>query len=127
MAYTGVIPDSCLPFEGHPLLLALEPGDAPDAQALIGFFDDQQGADYFMVVNLRHGPNLSKFDAAATLRLVSPESVEVIERLNRLTGEIEGLRTEPGENQTRVLNLWLEGGTGDLFRWPADHPWPLQR
>ena len=125
VAYAGCLPDEGKPLQNHALLRAVDPGSAPDAQALIGFFDDQKGAEYSMVVNLRHGPNLSKVDAAATLRLVFTKSVEKIERLNRFTGQIEELRTEPGENETQVLDLWLEGGTGDLFRWPAGHPWPV--
>ena len=82
--------------------------------ALVGFLDDQAGQEYFMVVNLQHGLKMSKMDGLRTLRLVFDPSVRTIERLNRMTGRVEMLRTK-GERGRRTLDMQLEGGTGELL------------
>ena len=93
--------------------------------AMVGFLDDQGGQEYFMVVNLQHGAKMSKMDGLRTVRLVFNRSVEKIERLNRLTGRVEVLRTK-GIRGRRTLDVRLEGGTGDLFKWSNGKPWALR-
>ena len=94
---------------------------------LVGFFDDKAGEEYFMVVNLVHGLNMSKMDGARMVRLTFDAKVDQIERLNRLTGLVETLRTRKGEADTRVLDIQIEGGTGDLFKWSNGRSWDLRR
>ncbi len=114
-------------FEGHGAFKAVEVVQGKDMGLLVGFFDDEAGEEYFMVVNLVHGLNMSKMDGARMVRLTFDRTVEQIERLNRLTGLVETLRTSEGEADTRVLDIQLEGGTGDLFKWSDGRPWDLRR
>ncbi len=113
-------------FEGHGALKSVLLGGQPGNAALVGFLDDEAGQDYFMVVNLVHGLNMSKMDGMRKLRLVFSAEVEQIERVNRLTGLVETLRTQEGSGATRVLDIQLEGGTGDLFKWSNGNPWDLR-
>ena len=78
---------------------------------LVSFFDDRV-VEYFMVVNLVHGDKMSKMDGARTVRLTFDRSVTKIERLNRLTILVETLRTTKGDDDTRMLDIQLNGGTG---------------
>ena len=113
-------------FEGHGALKSVLLGEQSGDAALVGFFDDEQGEEYFMVVNLAHGLDMSRMDGMRKLRLVFSADVEQIERLNRLTGLVETLRTSEGEGDTRTLDIQLEGGTGDLFKWANGNPWDLR-
>ena len=100
--------------------------DGEDAALLVSFFDDRAGNEYFMVVNCKHGANLSKHDAAHWVRLTFESAdVEKVERLNRLTGRTEVLNTKTLEGD-RVLDIRLPGGTGDLFKWRDGEPWDLR-
>ena len=126
IGYAGAVPSDCAAFEGHGALKSVLVGRDPGSSALVGFFDDEQNEEYFMVVNLVHGLNRAKMDGMRRLRLVFSGSVEQIERLNRLTGLVETLRTESGSSGTRVLDIQLEGGTGDLFKWSNGNPWTIK-
>lgn len=42
--------------------------------------------------------------------------MQEVERLNRLTGKTETLKTFPADTGTCRLTVRLEGGTGDLFK-----------
>ena len=79
-----------------------------------------------MIVNLAHGKNMSKTDGARTVQLHLDGSVHEIERLNRLTGMVETLRTKAATNGNATLDVLLEGGTGDLFKWHNGRPWDLR-
>ena len=126
LGYAGTAPAGCPKFEGHGALRSVAGrNDAPEPM-LVSFFEDEAGEEYFFVVNLVHGPNMSKMDGRKTLRLVFDRTVERIERLNRLTGRVEALRTGT-EGAKRVLDIHLEGGTGDLFKWATGKPWALRR
>ena len=125
IAYTGTVPEKCKPFEGHGKLRAVANRDNPKEGVLVGFFDDQAGQEYFMVVNLKHGENMSKMDGMQTLRLTFDASAGKIERLNRLTGRVETLRTK-ADGGSRILDVRLEGGTGDLFKWSTGKRWTLR-
>ena len=125
IGYVGAtIPDQCPPFEGHGRLDSVVNLDDPREGLLITFFDDQAGEEYFMVVNLVHGLNMSKVDGSRMVRLTFDADVDRIERLNRLTGRIETLQTNV-EGDARVLDVLLPGGTGDLFKWSNGNPWSL--
>jgi len=128
VSYAGAVPDERLkPFQGRGRLRSVAMADDPRGPVLVGFFDDRKKEEYFMVVNLKHGTNLSKTDAAGTVRLTFNRSVEKIERLDRLTGLVEILKTRPGKQRgARVLDVQLEGGTGDLFKWSNGKPWSLR-
>tara|TARA_Y100000588_G_scaffold179335_1_gene193205 strand:- start:3828 stop:5246 length:1419 start_codon:yes stop_codon:yes gene_type:complete len=126
IGYVGeTIPDECSAFKGHDLLDSVVNLDNPGERLLITFFDDKAGEDYFMVVNLVHGLNMSKMDGSRMVRLTFDTDVEKIERLNRLTGQIETLQTKV-EGESRVLDVLLPGGTGDLFKWSNGNPWSLR-
>ena len=123
--YNPVIPFRNERFTGRGALRSVEILNKENLGALIGFLDDQSGQEYFMVVNLQHGKNMSKMDGLKTVRLVFNPSVLAIERLNRLTGRVEVLRTKGGGGK-RTLDVRLEGGTGDLFKWSDGKPWTLR-
>ena len=126
IGYVGAsIPAGCERFEGHRLLKSVINLDHEHESALVGFFDDQAGGEYFMVVNLVHGVNMSKMDGGRMMRLTFDPSVERVERLNRLLGFVETLRTRQSEDGARYLDIQLEGGTGDLFKWANGKPWAL--
>lgn len=126
IGYTGAtIPKKCDAFEGHGDLRAVVNRDDPGEQLLTGFFEDQSGEEYFMVVNLVHGENMSKMDGARTIRLTFNKNIKQIERLNRLTGLVETLHTQQ-EGDARVLDVMLLGGTGDLFKWSNGQSWALR-
>ena len=125
VGYVGWVPKTCSPFESHGSLRQLRNMDDPKEPLLVGFFDDEKGEEYFMVVNLAHGLNMSKMDGARTVRLTFDPSVQQIERLNRMTGRVETLRTKQ-HGGVRVLDIQLEGGTGDLFKWSNGNPWDLR-
>ena len=117
-------PLRCTRFAGHGPLQDLAVVDGTDMGLLIGFFDDEQGQEYFMVVNLAHGAGQSKMDALGTVSLRFDATVEQIERLNRLTGRVETLATRArADGDGRELVIQLEGGTGDLFKWHNGQPW----
>ena len=126
IGYTGTVPARCKPFTGHGRLRAVANRDNPKEAALVGFFDDQTEQEYFMVVNMKHGEKMSKMDGLQTLRLTFDGSVTKIERLNRLTGRVEALKTK-AEAGRRILDVHLEGGTGDLFKWSNGKPWTLRK
>ncbi len=126
IGYVGTIPEKCSAFEGHGALKSVLLGRRSNDAALVGFFDDEASEEYFMVVNLAHGLNMSKMDGMRRLRLVFRADVEQIERLNRMTGRVETLRTSESAGNRRVLEIQLEGGTGDLFKWSNGNPWYLR-
>ena len=114
-------------FEGHGALESAKIAEGEDTGVLVGFFDDKQNEEYFMVVNLAHGLNMSKMDGQRTVRLSFDGTVKQIERLNRFTGLVETLLTREGAADTRLIDIQLEGGTGDLFKWSNGRPWDLRK
>ncbi len=114
-------------FTGFSKLRSAELLDATSDQEglMVSFFDDEAGETYFMVVNLTHGEKMDKIDGRRKVRLVLNPSVKKIERLNRLTGQVEVLNTEEFADK-RKLDFALEGGTGDLFKWHNGQQWALR-
>lgn len=115
-------------FRGYKKLRKVELLDAQseDDGLMVGFFDDEAKQGYFMVVNLTHGEGVDKIEGRRMVRLLFNGSVEKIERLNRLTAEVEVLNTDPHGRGLRKLDIPLEGGTGDLFKWHNDKDWALR-
>jgi len=124
--YNPVVPFRCSRFAGHGALKSVQVLGADEMGGMVGVFDDRGGQEYFMVVNFQHGAKMSKMDGLRTLRLVFDKSVRSVERLNRLTGRAETLRTK-AEADSRQLDIRLEGGTGDLFKWSNGKAWTLRR
>ena len=116
------------PFAEHGPLRSVRVLGEDEMGALVSFFDDEAAEEYFMVVNLRHGLNMSKADGTHAVRLTFGPEIEQVERLNRWTGRVEVLRTSATEDGggTRQLTLTLEGGTGDLLKWSNGKPWSLR-
>ncbi|MCC7352088.1 MAG: hypothetical protein IT446_16125 [Phycisphaerales bacterium] len=79
--------------------------------ALIGFFEDDQGGLYFMIVNLTHGENLSARETTLPITITMAPWVKNLSVLSRETG-----RSTPVELKDGKLRLELPGGTGDLYR-----------
>ena len=113
------------PFEGRGALRSVKIGEADNMGALVAFFEDQAGQEYFMVVNLQHGKNVSKTTAMRTVQLTFGPETGTVQRLSRLTGRVETLKTHPADGGRR-LEIQLPGGTGDLFKWDNGKPWPLR-
>ena len=77
---------------------------------MIGFFTDDAGRQYFMLVNLLQGMNLDADQTAASFAIQFDSTVDRLWRMDRQTGQVEMILLE--DNQ---LNWTLPGGTGDLF------------
>ena len=76
-----------------------------------------------MLVNLKHGAKLNKEQAKDAMTLSFDPSVLAVERLNRLTGNVDTLlTTDNPASSNRNLELVLEGGTGDLFKYNTGRP-----
>ncbi len=126
VGYAGTIPEKCKPFEGDERLHSATCVENPQDPVMIGWFVDRKGEEYFMIVNLVYGKNLSKMDGRRTIRLVLSDRVESIERLNRHTGLVETLSTRRTEGGKRTLDVHLGGGTGDLLKWSTGNAWTLR-
>ena len=96
---------------GDPYIVAVSSGgDASREDGLIGFFTDDDGNRFFMLVNLNHGKERSAAATSLEFRIEFDPSIEFLIRLNRETGQ-----QEPVFLQDHALDLLLPGGTGDLF------------
>ena len=105
-------PEGTVPFAPGSALrdIAID-GEGPHHNVLIGLFTDDDGARYFMPVNLFRGPGLRAADATLVVKIGLDPAVTHISRLSRDTGAPERVIVT-GE----TLTLTLPGGTGDLFR-----------
>jgi hypothetical protein len=85
---------------------------------VIGFFQDDAGEDYFMVVNGNHAAGQDSWATAGAISIQWDYTVSQLERLNRRTGAVEMINLH-----THRLNHWvLPGGTGDLFKYHTGKP-----
>ncbi len=78
---------------------------------LVGFFEDDQGDDYFMLTNLWHDENVASSQRSMKVTLKLQPGVTAIGRLSRETGKPELLTVKGDE-----FELTLPGGTGELLR-----------
>jgi hypothetical protein len=83
----------------------------PDRNALLGFFEDDDGGLYLMVVNLSHGENTSAEKVVVSLTLSFNPTVKSLSILSRKTGRPEGLQLNDGK-----VTLQIPGGTGELLK-----------
>jgi len=104
--------------------------ERPTDHLMVGFFRDENDEEYFMVVN-KNNTGDPHLDLAMYFRKRDPQEllqvenitltfapgVSGIQRLNRLTGEVEDLPLK-----RRSFNFSLPGGTGDLFKYTSDAP-----
>jgi len=86
-------------------------GTGSGNDAVIGFFRDDAGEKYFMVVNLWHDAGKSAVERTLTVTIKFAPEVRTVTRLSRETGTREKLPVQDG-----TLTLELPGGTGDLLR-----------
>ena len=86
---------------------------------MIGFFRDTQGEEYFMVVNKRNArdPHGEETHLLERVTLSLAEEVELLQRLNRRTGQAEDIALEGHQ-----FVFYLPGGTGELFKCKSDKP-----
>lgn len=105
--------DPWAPLAGNGRIVSVTLDDPPAdrADAMVGYFTDDTGGDYFMLVNLYHGQGMSADNAARDFTLVFDPTVETLWRLDRVTGEVDQI-----DLIANTLNLTLPGGTGDLFK-----------
>jgi len=83
----------------------------PGKDALIGFFEDDDGGSYFMLVNLTHGKDVSADAAEMSIDLTFAPSLKTLARLSRTTGTPEVIPLKDSR-----ITITLPGGTGDLFK-----------
>ena len=93
-------------------------GEGIGRNALLGFFRDDNRADYLMVVNLRQAADRTAEQAAGSVTLTFDRAVRAVWRLSRKTGRPEKVPVTDGK-----LHLTLPGGTGDLLK-IADDTFP---
>ena len=93
-----------------------EPGKGKNA--LLGFFRDDEGNEYFMITNLWHNADASAEDRTLAITMRFDPSVKKLYRLSRTTSETETVKLRDG-----ILEITLPGGTGDLFKYGRD-PFP---
>ncbi|QDS99077.1 LamG domain-containing protein [Adhaeretor mobilis] len=87
-------------------------GPAADLKdAMVGYFEDDLGEEYFMLVNMWHGVGLDPDDLIADFTVEFDSSIDTIWRLNRLTGLVEEISLT-----SNAFTFSLPGGTGDLFK-----------
>jgi hypothetical protein len=87
--------------------------------------DAHAGEWYFMVTNGLVDPTGSAADTRQRIQLNFAESVPAtLQRLSRTTGKVEDvpLRALPNSKGRRTLELELDGGTADLFKFKTGAP-----
>jgi len=115
----NLVPLGMEAFAGHDAISEIRvEEEGVDQNGLIGFFTDDNGGRYFMLSNMRQGPELTAAAAEATFDISFDADVKQLHRLSRETGEVEGI--ELREGQARIA---LPGGTGDLFKF-SDSSFP---
>ncbi|MHC4799564.1 MAG: immunoglobulin domain-containing protein, partial [Planctomycetota bacterium] len=86
---------------------------------LIGFFNDDNGEAYFMLVNAYHLAYTTSADTALDFVVDFDQSVSELLMLNRLTGQEEIV---PLTDNT--LSVTLPGGTGNLYKYNTGNGFP---
>ncbi|MES2464173.1 MAG: hypothetical protein V4671_26725, partial [Armatimonadota bacterium] len=85
--------------------------DIQAADALIGFFNDDRGRQYAMVVNKRHGMNKSAREMTDEITLTFASNAGRVTAVNWLDGKTGPLTQRAGKS-----TLTVAGGTGVLLR-----------
>jgi hypothetical protein len=103
--------------EIHPRLQGLTVSDGAHGWVL-GFFRDDAGEDYIMVVNGNHAAGQGAAATAGAISMRWDDTVDQVERLNRSTGKVDVV-----DLHEHTLNHWvLPGGTGELFKYHTGKP-----
>jgi hypothetical protein len=87
-------------------------GGNASQNALLGFFTDSLGQNYFMLTNLYAGTNLTSAQTDNTIQLAFDSSVNSLLELDPVTGQPDVV---PLVNH--VLTITLGGGQGELFKY----------
>ncbi|MCP4642532.1 MAG: hypothetical protein GY851_18960 [bacterium] len=114
-------PPSTVPWtpEADPRIKDVRVSDGPHG-FLLGFFKDDAGDDYLMIVNGNHAADTDAQSTAGAITIQFTYAVTELQRVNRTTGEVD-----PVPLCNHQLNHYvLPGGTGDLFRFPSERPIP---
>ncbi len=96
---------------------------APAVEALDG--EEFQDEIYFMIVNLLRETGISAEDAAQLVHIefdFQGSGINSLQRLNRLTGEIEIVPLISDGGSRYHLDFTLLGGTGELFKYNTGAP-----
>lgn len=93
----------------------VEEGLQQGQDSQISTFQDDNGVQYFMIVNLWSGPELDASKATRLIHLTLAPDAKDIYRINRKTGQTELMKPVDGK-----IAIELPGGTGDLFRVGGD-------
>ena len=83
---------------------------------MVGFFRDDAGQEYFMVVNKDNAANQTGEELVTEVNLTFHPSVKAIQRLRRSDGSVERIAV------SRNYTFSLSGGTGDLFKFDTGAP-----
>ncbi|MHB9071532.1 MAG: hypothetical protein ACYC54_14335 [Sedimentisphaerales bacterium] len=79
--------------------------------AVLGYFEDDNGDDYFMLVNVKRAKDTSAWDTRLDFTIHFSASVTSLYKMNRDTGLIEYVPITNGS-----VTLTILGGTGELFK-----------
>lgn len=82
----------------------------------VGFFRDDAGQEYFMVVNKECAAGKTGEDLATEVNLTFHPTVKAIQRLRRSDGTVERIAVDCN------YRFLLPGGTGDLFKFDDGAP-----
>ena len=91
------------------------------SDGMIGYFEDYNGDEYFMLTNLNFDANDAVKDALE-FEVQFDSTVNSLQRLDRLTG-----RDEVVPLTSHRLRVTLPGGTGDLFKYSTGRPFVRKR
>lgn len=97
--------------QGQILDIEIEGAPANLKDAMVGYFEDDLGEEYFMLVNMWHGVGLGPDSLIADFTVTFDSAIDAIWRLNRLTGQVEEIPLI-----ANAFTFSLPGGTGDLFK-----------
>ncbi len=87
-----------------------------------------ENESYFMITNLLRSHSADAIAARQSIRIgfdFKDSGINSLQRLNRLTGEVEILPLIHDGGSLYHLNLILDGGTGDLFKFNTGAPFVI--
>lgn len=104
--------------------------DGKAGDVLIGAFTSatDQPAEYFMVTNMLRAHKVSPADSRQQVRIdfdFGDSGIVGLQRLSRLTGKVEEVALIHDDGSKFHLDLELDGGTGDLFKFDTGSPFAL--
>ena len=93
-------------------------------EIMVGFFRDEKNEEYFMIVNKLNArdPDGDETHLTRKITLTFADDVKAIERLSRFNGRVERLVL-----RKHTFSFFLQGGTGELFKYASGKPFPGAR